>query len=62
MEQELKTHFGNVDIYRFNGNVSKISELNIPINYVIMQNEIYFVSESISADVRVELVYPKGLE
>lgn len=62
MEQQLKNHFGNIDIYRFNGNVSKINELGIAVNYVIISNEIYFVSESTSTDVRVELVYPKGPE
>lgn len=62
MEQQLKNHFGNLNIYRFNGHVSKIHELKTAINYVIIQNEIYFVSESVPADVRVELVYPKGQE
>lgn len=62
MEQQLKQHFGNVDIYRFNGNRSRIGELGIAVNYVIVDNEVYFVSESVSDDVRVELVYSKGIE
>lgn len=60
MEQQLKQHFGNRDIYRFNGHKDRLSELDISINYVIMNNEIYFVSEETSNDVRVELVYPEG--
>jgi hypothetical protein len=62
MEQQLKQHFGDVDIYRFNGHRSRIGELGIAVNYVIVENEIYFVSEQVSTDIRVELVYPKGTE
>lgn len=59
MEQFLKSHFGNMDIYRFNGHRSRLAELAIPVNYVIVENEIYFVSEATPDDVRVELIYPK---
>lgn len=62
MEQQLRQHFGNHNIYRFNGHRSKLGDLGIPINYVIVEGEIYFVSEHISTDVRVELVYPQGAE
>lgn len=62
MEQQLKNHFGNLDIYRFNGHRSKIFELNIPLNFVVIQNEVYFVSQEVSSDSRVELVYAKGVE
>lgn len=60
MEQQLKQHFGDCNIYRFNGHRDRISELGISVSYVIIENEIYFVSEDTSTDVRVELVYPKG--
>jgi hypothetical protein len=59
MEQMLKQHFGNRDIYRFNGHISRITELGESVGYVIVQNEIYFVSENPCSDIRVELVYPK---
>lgn len=62
MEEQLKQHFGNRDIYRFNGHRSRIGELGISISHVIIDNEIYFVSEQVSTDVRVELVYPQGAE
>jgi hypothetical protein len=62
MEQIVKDHFGNNNIYRFNGNRDRLSELGIPVNYIIVQNEIYFVSEETSNDVRVELMYAKEPE
>ena len=62
MEQLLKNHFGNTAIYRFNGHKDRLSELQIPINYIIVQNEIYFVSEETTDDVRVELIYAKEPE
>lgn len=62
MEQQLKQHFGNQNIYRFNGHKDRLGELGISISYVIISNEIYFVSEDVSDDIRVELVFPKETE
>ncbi len=62
MEKILKDHFGDRNIYKFNADASELSELNISINYVIISGEIYFVSEELSNDNRVELVFAKGEE
>lgn len=60
MIELITNHFGKaVDIYTFSGQPKDITELNIPVNYIVFQDQVYFTSDSVSTDPRVALFIKK---